>query len=76
MNGSTKPGNESPPSRILASLTASPFAVASAAFLIVLAVTLYAQFAIDAREDEEQAAHHNFARAHVAQNLQNYLHFR
>mgnify|MGYP003668235655 CR=1 FL=1 len=71
-----KPGNESPPSRVLASLMASPFAVASAAFLIVLAVTLYAQFVIDARKDEEQVAHHNFARAHVAQNLQNYLHFR
>ncbi|WP_420405299.1 ATP-binding protein [Nisaea sp.] len=53
--------------------TRAPVTVAVLAFLIVLAASLYAQFVIEARDNEERSAQHAFARAHIAQNLQNYL---
>lgn len=51
----------------------APIAVAALAFCVVLAAALYAQLVIESRDDEERAAHHAFARAHIAQNLQNYI---
>jgi PAS domain S-box-containing protein len=59
-----------------ARLTTSPLAVAGIAFVVVLSVTLYAQFTIETREDEERGAHHEFARAHIGQNLKSYLEAR
>lgn len=53
--------------------TRTPIAVAVLAFVVVLAASLYAQFVIETRDDGERAAQHAFARAHIAQNLQNYI---
>lgn len=75
MNGSTKPNNGIS-SALRARLTAWPLGVAGIAFIAVLSVTLYAHFTIESREDEEQIAHHVFARAHIGQNLKSYLESR
>ena len=63
-------------SGLRARLTASPLIVSGLAFIVVLSATLFAQFTIETRSDEEQAAHHAFARAHIGQNLKNYLEAR
>jgi len=75
LNGSNKSNNGISPS-LRGYLTASPLAVAGIAFIVVLFVTLYAQFTIETREDEERVAHHEFARAHIGQNLKSYLEAR
>ncbi|UUX49786.1 CHASE domain-containing protein [Nisaea acidiphila] len=54
-------------------LTRAPGLVAATAFLIVLAATFYAQLEIQAREDEQHAVQHRFARAHIGQSLQTYI---
>jgi PAS domain S-box-containing protein len=54
-------------------LTLAPAVVSALAFIVVLAAALYAQLMIEARDNEERAAQHEFARAHISQNLQNYL---
>jgi len=73
--GSNK-SNNGISSSLRAHLTTSPLAVAGIAFIVVLSVTLYAQFTIEKREDEERVAHHEFARAHIGQNLKSYLESR
>ncbi|MEP3114059.1 ATP-binding protein [Nisaea sp.] len=75
MSGSNKSDNGIS-SGLRAHLTASPLVVAGIAFFVVLSVTLYAHFTIEKREDEERVAHHEFARAHIGQNLKSYLEAR
>ena len=72
----SKKSNSGIPSGLRARLTTSPLAVAGIAFIVVLSVTLYARFTIEARKDEEREAHHEFARAHIGQNLKSYLEAR
>ncbi len=75
MSGSKRSINWISPG-LRAHLITSPLAVAGVAFIAVLSVTLYAQFTFETREDEERIAHHEFARAHIGQNLKSYLEAR